>query len=98
MLLRALLLTCVAHAAFGAVADDKETQLEIEHSLSSAGGKRAFTSRGSLFYKDPRTTVQDGTKKSPLHTSKTRLAGADLKLFQVRRRDRRLVSSVSRYL
>jgi len=72
-----------AHFALGAA---EPVSLEIEHSLvSNAGGKRAFTSRGILFYQDPRSVVQDGTKKSPMRTSKARLSGADLKAFQVPR-------------
>ena len=62
--------------------DDAPVQLEIEHSLSSAGGKRVFGSRGTLFYSDPRRSV-DAKGQAPLHTNKFKLAGGELDAFKV---------------
>jgi len=76
------LCVCLLSVAAGAETDE-EVELNVEHSLStSADGKRMFTSRGKIFYRDPKTMVSDGTRKVPLTAAKSRLAGQDMTAFK----------------
>merc|ERR1712159_985178 len=74
---------CVCFLSAAAGEADEEVPLTVEHSLStSAAGKRVFTSRGTIFYRDPKTIVADGTRKVPLTAAKARLAGEDMTAFK----------------
>jgi len=84
LVLGAVMVPCCLNTILVSAADASEpTQFEVEHSLIPSATGRDFTSRGSLFYNDPRKQVADGTKKSPLHASKASLEGADLEAFKV---------------
>ena len=92
MLRALLLLVCNLALCYAAETTDAKP-IDVEHSLATnADGKREFSSRGSLFFSDPRRMVQDGTKKSPLHTSKAKLSGVELAKF------RKLVDEDGNYL
>jgi len=70
--------------SYGTAASDDDAQLSfaVDHSLKSNNGRRVFTPRGTLNYRDPRVERDEGVKGNPLSMSKFSLSGDQLESFK----------------
>jgi len=63
--------------------DEALTPYTVEHSLSAASdGRRVFTSRGTMYYRDPRAQSAGDRATRPLSSAKISLSGSDMDDFK----------------